>query len=52
MILAGKDLGLCVKMFNGTHLPTAGVYAEGGVLESLEFLIEDSSTRMKYPFIY
>ena len=38
MVTDGKDLGVCVKMVNGTHLHTAGGCAEGGVLDALEFL--------------
>ena len=38
MVKDWKDLSFCVKMFNGIHLHTAGGYAEGSVLDSLEFL--------------
>ena len=34
VIMDEKDLGFCVKMANGTHLHTAGGYAEGGVLDT------------------
>ena len=34
----GKDLGFCVKTVNETHLHIAGGYAEGGVLDTLQFL--------------
>ena len=38
VVMDGKELGFCVKMVNGTHLHTADGYAEGGVLDTLEFL--------------
>ena len=38
MVIDGKDMGLCVKMVNETHLHTAGGYAEGSVFDALEFL--------------
>ena len=38
MGLDRKDIGLCVKMSNSGHPHAAGRYAEGSVLEGLEFL--------------
>ena len=38
VVMDGKELGFCVKMINRTHLHAAGGYAEGGVLDTLEFL--------------
>ena len=38
VVMDGQDLGFCVKMVNGTHLHTAAGYAEGGVLDTLQFL--------------
>ena len=40
VVMDGEDLGFCVKMVNGTHLHTAGGYAEGGGLDPLECLDE------------
>ena len=37
VVMDGKDFGFCVKMVNRTHLHTAGGYAEGGVLDTLQF---------------
>ena len=38
VVMDEKYLGFYVKMVNGTYLHTAGGYAEGGVLDSLQFL--------------
>ena len=38
VVMDGKDLRFCVKMVDGTHLHTAGGYAECGVLDTLSFL--------------
>ena len=38
VVMDGIEFGFCVKIVNGTHLHTAGGYAEGSVLDTLEFL--------------
>ena len=38
MVAHRKDLGLCVKMVDGAHLHAASSDAEGGILDTLEFL--------------
>ena len=38
VVVDGKGKGFGVKMVNGTHLHAAGGYAEGRILDTLEFL--------------